>query len=62
MSNMKGNRTKMLCIDLLVVMIFLAIDQFTKYLSIVNLKGKEPIVLINRELDFDEIDWIAYDE
>jgi len=23
---------------------------------------KEPIVLINRELDFDEIDWIAYDE
>ena len=23
---------------------------------------KEPIVLINRELDFDEIDWIAYNE
>lgn len=56
MNNIEVKRSKMLLIDLLIVIVFLTIDQFTKYLAIVKLKGKSAIVLIENILEFQYLE------
>lgn len=45
MNKAEVKRSKMLIIDVLLAIVFVAFDQFTKYLAIVNLKGNPPYVI-----------------
>lgn len=49
-------RTKMLLVDILVMLVLLGVDQLTKYLAIVNLKGKPAIALIDGVLELDYLE------
>ena len=54
--NKKVSRSKMLIIDAVLAMLLLALDQFTKYLAIVRLKGNQPFVLIDGVLELDYLE------
>lgn len=43
---MNKRKVKMLCLDAVIILILTAIDQFTKYMAVVHLKGKEDISLL----------------
>lgn len=45
------NRKRMIFIDFLVVGLLLGVDQLTKYLAVINLKGFRPYVLIPKVLE-----------
>lgn len=49
-------RTKMLILDAVVILVLLVLDQLTKYLAIVNLKGNPAIVLINGVLELNYLE------
>lgn len=56
MNKIEGKRTKMLCIDLVLAIILLAFDQFTKYLAIVKLKDNPAYVLIDGVLELQYLE------
>ena len=56
MNNIEVKRYKMLCLDFFIMIAFLALDQFTKYLAITKLKGKAPLVLIENVLEFQYLE------
>lgn len=47
---------KLLLIDMAIMAVFLALDQFTKYLAITRLKGNRPFVLIDGVLEFQYLE------
>ncbi len=53
---MSKNKAKLLCIDALIAMILLAFDQFTKYLAVARLRGKDAFILIKDVLEFDYVE------
>lgn len=56
MNNVEIKRGKMLLIDFLVIIVLLALDQYTKYLAIVKLKGNPAIVLIEGVLELQYLE------
>ncbi len=46
----------MLFIDAVIMLILVAIDQFTKHLAITKLMDQEPVVLINKVLELDYLE------
>ena len=56
MNNKEIKRSVMLIIDLLIFVILLSVDQFTKYLAITKLKGNYPFVLIDGVLEFNYLE------
>ena len=48
---MRKNNNLFLLIDLLVILLLLALDQYTKYLAIIKLKDKQPFVLWKNVLE-----------
>lgn len=48
---MKRNLTPTIIIQILLFVVLVAVDQLTKYLVVLNLKGQEPIVLIPKVLE-----------
>ncbi len=50
------NKKKLYIIDVLLVLILLAFDQFTKYLSVQKLMNKPAFVLIKGVLEFDYLE------
>lgn len=56
MNNKEIKRSVMLIIDLLIFIILLAVDQFTKYLAVAKLKGNYPFVLIDGVLEFNYLE------
>ena len=50
------SRTKVFLVDFIFVVLLLVFDQFTKYLSIRNLKGKQPLVLIDGVLELQYLE------
>lgn len=49
-------KVKLLCMDALIAALLLAFDQFTKYLAVVYLKGKEAFILIDGVLELDYLE------
>lgn len=49
-------KLKIYLLDALLLCLLLAVDQFTKYLAIVHLKGKDAIVLIDGVLELDYLE------
>lgn len=49
-------KLKIYLLDALLLCLLLAVDQFTKYLAIVHLKGKDTIVLIDGVLELDYLE------
>lgn len=56
MNNVEVKRSKMLIIDLVLAIVLLVFDQFTKYLAIVKLKGQSPYVLIDGVLELQYLE------
>lgn len=56
MNNLEVKRSKMLIIDLVLAVVLLALDQFTKYLAIIKLKGNCPYVLIDGVLELQYLE------
>lgn len=56
MNNIEVKRTKMLVIDLVLAIALLVLDQFTKYLAIVRLKGNQAYVLIDGVLELQYLE------
>ena len=56
MNNIEVKRTKMLCIDFVVMAVFFLFDQFTKHLAIVNLKDNPAYVLIEGVLELQYLE------
>lgn len=56
MNNKEIKRSVMLIIDLIIFVILLSVDQFTKYLAIAKLKGNYPFVLIDGVLEFNYLE------
>ncbi len=56
MNNIEVKRTKMLVIDLVLALALLVLDQFTKYLAIVRLKGNQAYVLIDGALELQYLE------
>lgn len=56
MNNIEVKRTKMIIIDLVLAVLLLAFDQFTKYLAIVKLKGQPAYVLIDGVLELQYLE------
>lgn len=54
--NGKTNRKLLLVLDLVIVAVLLAFDQFTKHLAIVNLKGNPAYVLIDGVLELQYLE------
>lgn len=55
-NKMEVKRSVMICIDLVVAILLLALDQFTKHLAIVNLKGQSAKVLIDGVLELQYLE------
>ena len=55
-NNIEIKRSKMLCIDFVLAAVFLALDQFTKYLAIVKLKGQANHVLLEGILELQYLE------
>ena len=47
---------KLLIMEVVFTIVFVALDQLTKYLAILELKGKNPFVLINHVLEFQYLE------
>lgn len=47
---------KLLIMEIVFTIVFVALDQLTKYLAIIELKGKNPFVLINHVLEFQYLE------
>ncbi len=56
MNKSQGKSIKMLIIDLLLAALLLAVDQYTKYLAIINLKGQSAYVLIDGVLELQYLE------
>lgn len=56
MNNIEVKRTKMLVIDFLLAIVLLVLDQFTKYLAIIELKGNQAYVLIDGILELQYLE------
>ncbi len=56
MNNKEINKGKMLLVDALVVMILLALDQFSKHLAIIHLKEQPAYVLIDGVLELQYLE------
>ena len=56
MNNVEVKRSKMLIIDLVLAILLLVMDQFTKYLAIVKLKGQSAYVLIEGVLELQYLE------
>lgn len=56
MNNVEVKRSKMLIIDLVLAIVLLAFDQFTKYLAIVKLKEQSAYVLIDGVLELQYLE------
>lgn len=56
MNKTEVKRSKMLIIDALLAIVFIALDQFTKYLAIVNLKGNPPYVIWDGVLELQYLE------
>lgn len=56
MNNTSIKRSKMLCIDFVLTVLLLALDQFTKYLAINRLKGNQAFVLIDGVLELQYLE------
>ncbi len=56
MNNVEVKRIKMLCIDFIIAVIFLALDQYTKYLAIIKLKNNPAHVLIDGVLELQYLE------
>ena len=50
------NKKKIFIIDSIVVILLLAFDQFTKYLAVQKLMGKQAFVIIPKVLEFDYLE------
>lgn len=55
-NNIEVKRTKMLIIDLLLAIVLLAFDQYTKYLAIIKLKDNPAYVLIDGVLELQYLE------
>ena len=53
---MSKYKAKLLCMDVLIVALLLAFDQFTKHLAVVYLKGKDAFILIDGVLELDYLE------
>lgn len=49
-------RTKMLLIDVVVMLVLLGLDQLTKYLAIINLKNHPAVVLWDGVLELNYLE------
>jgi len=56
MNNIEVKRAKMLCIDFVLAVVLLTLDQITKYLAIVKLKDQPSHVLIDGILEFQYLE------
>lgn len=56
MNNVEVKRSKMLIIDLILVIVLLVLDQYTKYLAIIKLKGQSAYVLIDGVLELQYLE------
>lgn len=56
MNNTSIKRSKMLCIDFVLAVLLLALDQFTKYLAINRLKGNQAFALIDGVLELQYLE------
>lgn len=56
MNNIEVKRTKMLCIDMILAILLLAFDQYTKYLAIIKLKNQPAYVLIDGVLELQYLE------
>lgn len=56
MKNSKTSRKKMLLIDVLILAVLLAVDQFTKHLAIVHLKDKSAYVISEGVLELQYLE------
>lgn len=56
MNNKNVKKSKMLVLDAVIAILLLAFDQFTKYLAISQLKGKQPFVLIDGVLELQYLE------
>lgn len=55
-TNGKTNRKKMLAIDFVIMLLLLLFDQFTKYLAIINLKGRSAYILVDEVLELQYLE------
>ncbi|MBQ8233080.1 MAG: signal peptidase II [Lachnospiraceae bacterium] len=53
---MSKYKKKMLAMDILIALLLIVIDQFTKFLAVARLKGKEAFVLIDGVLELDYLE------
>lgn len=56
MNSIEVKRSKMLCIDVVIAVLLLAFDQFTKHLAIVSLKNNPAFVLIDGVLELQYLE------
>lgn len=56
MNNVEVKRSKMLIIDLILAIVLLVLDQYTKYLAIIKLKGQSAYVLIDGVLELQYLE------
>ncbi len=56
MNNIEVKRSKMLIIDLILALALIGLDQYTKYLAIIKLKGKVAFVLIEGVLELQYLE------
>lgn len=56
MNNIEVKRGKMLCVDLILAIVLLAFDQYTKYLAIIKLKDNPAHVLIDGVLQLQYLE------
>ena len=54
--NDKTNRKKMLALDFLIIAVLLVLDQFTKHLAVLRLKGQPAYVLIDGVLELQYLE------
>lgn len=53
---MKKRKVKLLCFDLLYLIILIALDQYTKYLAVIRLKDKPAFSIIDGVLEFNYLE------
>lgn len=57
--NDKTNRKKLLALDFLIIAVLLVLDQFTKHLAVLRLKGQPAYVLIDGVLELQYLEIVA---
>lgn len=56
MNNKKYKKSRMLCMDGVLIFLMIAFDQLTKYLAVSRLRGNQPFVLIEGVLELDYLE------